>query len=204
MSILIYRQKNKKIILASEKELWYNAVMIDYEKIKVLSIDVDGTLTDGLYQIDKDGNVVKSFYTRDFCGIQMLLEAGIRVVIITQSHDTVIRAQVNRIASHSNIWRDALLAEEVYFDNRMIIKIASNNKKEFVENYLSHYNLTLENLAHIGDAENDMELLEVAGYTACPADAIEDITDVNYRCENKGGRGAVHEFCRHLLAKRGK
>lgn len=167
--------------------------MADYNKIKVVSIDVDGTLTDGLYQVDKDGEVAKTFYTRDFCGIQMLLEADIKVVIITQSYDDIIYAQVNRIASHSDIWKNSL------GNKNLKIKIACNDKKKYMGIYMARFSLAFENLAHIGDAENDIELLKVVGIAACPADAIEDIDDVDYRCDRNGGRGAVHEFCRHLL-----
>ena len=178
--------------------------MADYNKIKVVSIDIDGTLTDGLYQVNGNRNVVKSFYTRDFCGIQMLLEADIKVVILTQSHDIIINAQVNRIASHSQVWEDALRSNFVRLDNDLVVETACDNKKEFMNDYLIAHKLTLENLAHMGDAENDIELLKVVGIAVCPADAIEDIDDVDYRCEKNGGRGAVYEFCRHLLAMKDK
>lgn len=173
--------------------------MIEYNKIKVVSFDVDGTLTDGVYQIDKHGDVVKSFYTRDFCGIHMLLEAGIKVVIITQSHDTIIEAQIKRIASHCELWEDSLFSSSVRFGCDLLITMGCDNKKEYMEDYLIYNDLTFENLAHMGDAENDLELLDVAYYTACPADAIKEIEDVSYRCDSNGGHGAVHEFCRHLL-----
>ncbi len=194
-------ENDKEIKVENDKETDVENDKETDVDIAVVSIDVDGTLTDGLYQIDRDGNVVKSFYTRDFCGIQILLEDGIKVVIITQSHDTIIEKQVNRIASHSYIWKEATQGKYIYDDNQLVIKTGCDNKKEVLQEYLERHDLTFENLAHIGDAENDLELLEVAGYTACPADAIEDITDVDYRCENKGGRGAVYEFCRHLSVK---
>jgi 3-deoxy-D-manno-octulosonate 8-phosphate phosphatase (KDO 8-P phosphatase) len=167
--------------------------MIDYKKIKVVSFDCDGVLTDGIYQVDKNGDVTKSFYTRDFCGIQMLLEEGIRVAIITQSHDIIIKKQIERICSHSKFWK------KKYDNFHLIIFTGINDKKKKMEEYLDALSLTFNNLAHMGDAENDLELLEVSYYTACPADAIKEIEDVSYRCDANGGRGAVHEFCKHLL-----
>jgi len=37
-----------------------------FKRIKIVAIDVDGTLTDGKYYISNKGEVSKSFYTRDF------------------------------------------------------------------------------------------------------------------------------------------
>ncbi len=58
-----------------------------YKEIGLVCFDIDGTLTDGVYQISDKRAVTKSFYTRDFYAIEQLLRAGLMVLIVTQSHD---------------------------------------------------------------------------------------------------------------------
>ena len=50
-------------------------------------------------------------------------------------------------------------------------------------------------IAYIGDDLNDLECIEFAGCSACPADAVVEIkSKVNYVCQNKGGEGALREM----------
>jgi len=167
-----------------------------YEDIRTCFFDVDGTISDGNYQISDKGEITKTFYTRDFYGIGQLLKNNINVVILTQSHDNVINKQINRICSHSPLWNKKFLELELRIYNQR------DNKKESIEYYLKEYNLKWENIAYMGDAENDIECLELAGIAACPKDAIKEIEDVDFRSDSNGGRGAVYEFCKWLLKMR--
>ena len=170
--------------------------MIDYKKIKVVCIDVDGCITNGIYQISDDGRITKSFYTRDFYGIQQLLKKGIIVIIITQSHDNVIQEQIERICSHSDLWDNS-----VYKSSKLRIFTQVENKKKRIEEYLKSFKLEWESIAYMGDSENDIECLELAGIAACPKDSIKEIEDVDFMSNSNGGEGAVYEFCKWLLEK---
>ena len=82
--------------------------MIRFNDIKICVFDLDGTLTDGTYQVFEDGGFSKTFYTRDFDAISQLLKNGIKVIIMTTSHDEVILQQIKRIRQHSSmavLWR---------------------------------------------------------------------------------------------------
>lgn len=171
--------------------------MINYKNIKVAIFDLDGVFTNGIYQISDDGRITKSFYTRDFYGIEQLLKNDITVIIITQSHDEVINRQIERICSHSDLWDNS-----VYKSSKLRIFTQVENKKERIEKYLKSFNLKWENIAYIGDAENDLECLELVGVAACPKNAIKEIEDVDFRSKHNGGEGAVYEFCKWLLEKK--
>lgn len=177
----------------------YNAdIMMNYKDIKVAAFDIDGTITDGIYQISDDGRIIKSFYTRDFYGIQQLLKNNITVIIITQSHDEIINRQIERICSHSDLWDNS-----VYKSSKLRIFTQVENKKERIEKYLKSFDLKWKNIAYMGDAENDIECLELAGIAACPKNAIKEIEDVDFMSDYNGGEGAVYEFCKWLLEKKG-
>jgi len=169
-----------------------------YKEIELLVLDVDGTLTDGIYQVDKDGYVIKSFYTRDFDAMTRVMEAGIMILILTASHDHVIHKQVGRIRNHSERWSK-------WYNEELIIAIGATSKVLVVDNFLRSRDLEWSNVAYMGDAENDLECMELAGVTACPTDAVPQIRDdVTYPSDYYGGKGAVHDFCTHILAQKKK
>jgi 3-deoxy-D-manno-octulosonate 8-phosphate phosphatase (KDO 8-P phosphatase) len=168
-----------------------------FKRIKIVAIDVDGTLTDGKYYISNKGEVSKSFYTRDFYAIEKLLRIGIEVIIITQSHDDVIQSQLHRIASHSDFWRNSIVT------GSLILFLSCNNKKKTLEEHINEHGLEWGDVAFMGDAENDLECLDCAGISSVPSDCVESIEDVDYRCISRGGQGSVYEFINYLLEKRG-
>jgi len=53
------------------------------KKIKLLLLDVDGVLTDGSIIYNDSGEEIKVFNVKDGLGIRLLIEAGIKVCIIT-------------------------------------------------------------------------------------------------------------------------
>lgn len=173
-----------------------------YKDIKVCCIDVDSTLTDGIYQISEQevgkGIVVKSFYTKDFYAIEQLLRNDISVFIITQSHDVVISRQIQRIASHSKLWSDC------WADGQLKVMTAIENKKEAIHaEILTKNEWGWHNVAYMGDAENDIECIKKVVLSGCPSDAIEEVRDIaTYISDSPGGKGAVYDFCMHILKYR--
>lgn len=180
------------------------ANMSIYDDIKIVVMDVDGTLTDGIYQISDhrggDSFVAKSFYTKDFYAIEQLLKNDIDVWIVTQSHDHVIEKQISRICCHSKFWTDMVAMD------KLKVKTAVDNKKEAIHaEILTRNDCGWHNVAYIGDAENDIECMKKALFTGCPFDAIEEVYEESiYISDFPGGRGAVYDFCMNILKKRDK
>ena len=63
---------------------------------------------------------------------------------------------------------------------------------------------SLSNVAYIGDDILDLQCIEPiqksGGFTACPADAADEvISEVDYVCQKKAGNGAVREFINKLM-----
>ena len=52
-------------------------------KIRLLVLDVDGTLTDGSIFLDGSGNEFKRFHVRDGMGIHRLRASGVDVAILS-------------------------------------------------------------------------------------------------------------------------
>ena len=149
--------------------------------IKLLIIDVDGTLTDGKIYMGENDEIMKAFDVKDGYGIAHILpKLGIVPVIITGRESEIV---ANRAAE--------LGISEVYqgvFDKLDTLKTVAEK-----------YECTPDNLAYIGDDINDLPCIEYCGVTACPLDGHELIKQsVSYICNNSGGSGAVREFIDYI------
>ena len=165
-----------------------------FEKIKVVVFDVDGVLSDGKYVVSSDGTISKSFYTRDFYGMEQLFRNDIKVVIISRSKDGVILKKIHDLISNNHVWGEA------YANMNLNCYQDCRNKRDIINKYLIIQKLDWENVAYMGDAENDFECLKLAAFSGCPSDAIEEVKElVQYPSDYKGGNGAVYDFCKYIL-----
>lgn len=144
-------------------------------------MDVDGTLTDGKIYMSGKGELFKAFNIKDGYTIYTLDKIGIVPVIITGRLSDIVarRAEELRIKEcHQGI----------------------SDKLAKLQDIMQRYNATLDEVAYIGDDYNDLECMRLCGYSACPADAEDDIKQqVDYVCETKAGEGAVREFVKKII-----
>lgn len=146
-------------------------------KVKMLVMDVDGTLTDGHIYISSEGEMMKAFHVQDGYAIANMLPAeGITPVIITGRSSEIVKKRAAELKIrhlHQGI----------------------GDKLSKLKEIASVLGVTAEEIAYIGDDVNDLDCIRWCGYTACPADAVpEVITAVDYVCKRDGGRGAVREL----------
>lgn len=151
--------------------------------IKMLVMDVDGTLTDGKIYYGNNGEMFKAFDVRDGYRLIKCEEYGIITAIITGKSSEIVAGRA----------RD-LKIKEVYQ--------GVSNKIEVLKSLLEKYNLDSSQIAYIGDDVNDIECMELCGFSACPADALEEVkTKVDYVCKNIGGHGAVRELIDMMIER---
>lgn len=149
--------------------------------IKILFLDVDGTLTDGQIYMGNDGEVFKSFHAHDCIGLWKLPENGIETIIITGRRSNLVNIR----------------AKEMH-----ITKVYQNisNKKPKILEILKEKKISPEEAAYIGDDENDLEAMSICKYKACPKNATKEIKKIsNFISKYDGGYGAVREYCEYLL-----
>ena len=145
--------------------------------IKMLVMDVDGTLTDGTINIGPDGELFKSFYARDGLAILYARDYGIQSTILTSRKSVIVEHR----------------AEELHIEN--MLQGASNDKEGILKEFLASKGLQKHEVAYIGDDINDLEAMSLCGVVGCPSDAAPEVKSIaNYICQNCGGRGAVREF----------
>jgi len=155
------------------------------KQIKILLLDVDGVLTDGSIIYNDQGVETKAFNAKDGLGIQLLIEAGIKVGIVTGRRSEVL---VNRCND---------LGIKYLFDN-------VRDKGEMLELISSKTGIAPENTAFMGDDLIDLPLMMKVGFSAAVADAAEPVKNrASYISSAKGGRGAVREVCEMILKAHG-
>ena len=149
--------------------------------IDLIVIDVDGTLTDGKIYYSSEGEEIKAFNIKDGLMIKSWNVLGKKSAIITGR----ISKMVDRRAKELNI---------TYVEQGVKDKAAK--LKEICEKE----NISLNNVAVIGDDLNDYSMMKIVKRTFAPFDANPFIYDfVSDPLTKKGGDGAVAEMIDILL-----
>jgi 3-deoxy-D-manno-octulosonate 8-phosphate phosphatase (KDO 8-P phosphatase) len=153
--------------------------------IELIVLDVDGTMTDSRITYSETGDEIKSFNVKDGLAIASWRRLGKQVAIITGRSSKIVarRAQELRI--------------EHFYQG-------VHNKREVLESLLEKLDISMENVAAIGDDLNDLSMLKAARISFVPRDAssyVDKIADVILT--KKGGDGAVREMIEYLIKKEG-
>lgn len=151
------------------------------KKPKLILTDIDGVWTDGGMYYDQTGNEWKKFHTYDSAGVLFAHQNEILVGIIT-GEDTEIVAR-----------RAAKLKIDYLFQG-------VKNKLEVAENLCKQLNISLDEVAYIGDDLGDIELLKNVGISATPNSAPEYVKKYSQMVLTKnGGEGVFREFVEKIL-----
>lgn len=151
------------------------------KNIKILILDIDGTLTDGSIYYGHDGEVFKRFFAKDGMGITLLRKSGIKTAFLTSEESEI------------NIKRSNKLKIDYLVQG-------SRNKSGDLRDIVEKAGLNLDECAYCGDDINDYHVIKIVGISFAPKDAVEEIKkNVDYVCKNNGGRGAVREISEMIL-----
>lgn len=149
--------------------------MIDTKKIKLVVIDVDGTLTDAGIYYDMQGNELKKFSTKDAAGFWALQVVGIKTMVLTGRESVMVTKRMQEL--------------KVDYCVQNI-----KDKKEYLEIFMAKEKLQKENILYIGDDVNDLAPMKLAGVVACPADACKEVKGISdYISAVDGGKGVVRD-----------
>lgn len=156
--------------------------------IKMIVMDVDGTLTDGKIYIGSNGELMKAFDVKDGYAIHKILTQNeILPVIITGRTSEIVTRRCEELGI-KEIHQGCLNKSE------KMIEVAIKN------NIAINSDGIIEDCAYIGDDIIDMPGMRISGISACPSDAVDEVKMISdYVCVKKGGDGAVREFIEWLI-----
>ena len=152
-------------------------------KIKLVLTDIDGVWTDGGMYYDQTGNELKKFNTSDSAGVIFLRLLDIPLGIITGENTRIVRRRAEKLKI-----------------NHLFMGV--KNKLEVAQKLCADLNISLQEVAYVGDDLNDALLLQAVGFSAIPANAsayMEKYAQI--RLTRKGGDGAFREFVELILQK---
>ncbi len=151
--------------------------------IKLIVLDVDGCLTNGLISYTVNGDEIKSFNVKDGLAIASWIRMGKKAAIITGRISSI----VTRRARELNV---TYLYQNV------------KDKKAKLEEIVKKENISFSEVAVIGDDLNDYKMLKEAGLSFTPADGSSYIKNIaNIVLSKKGGEGAIREMIEYIIKK---
>ena len=150
-------------------------------QIKLLVLDVDGVQTDGgLYYTDS-GEELKKFNVKDGQGIKLLMQAGIKVAIISASNSAATLHRAKKLGIKHTF-------------------IGVEDKLTILKKLCGELSISLTQVAYVGDDANDLPVLKSVGCPLTVADAMPENQAVAiYVTKLAGGQGCVREICNLLL-----
>lgn len=151
-------------------------------RIRLLVLDVDGTLTDGRLYYGAQGEALKAFDVRDGHGLRLLsLHAGVRLAVLTGRREDLVLARCRELSIEHVVGR-------------------SRQKGQAIEKICADLQVPLAQTAFMGDDVNDLPALAKVALSCAPCDAAQEVLRaVRFRSRHAGGRGAVRELCELLL-----
>jgi 3-deoxy-D-manno-octulosonate 8-phosphate phosphatase (KDO 8-P phosphatase) len=155
-------------------------------KVRLLALDVDGTLTDGRLWFGSAGEQFKAFHVQDGLGMKLLQQAGIEIAWITARRSDI----VSRRAADLGIVR---------------VDQGCDDKARALHGHCAELGLALNQVAYMGDDLPDRPALRMAGLAVVPANAHPWVAAVaHWKTVARGGEGAVRELCDLLLVTQGR
>lgn len=149
--------------------------------IKMFLTDCDGCLTDSGMYYTENGDEIKKFNARDGVGLSLLRQNGFIVGIVTGEDRELNKRR----------------AAKLKLD---IIEGGCTDKVEVIKGLCKKYDIGFENVAYVGDDINDLEVIKLVGFSACPSDAIADVKAiVDYVADSEGGAGVIREVAEYIL-----
>lgn len=151
-------------------------------RVRLLILDVDGVLTDGLLYRGPDGAEFKAFNTRDGHGIRRLLAEGWQVAVISGRAGSATAERLTELGIE-------------------IIHLGVADKLAALEQVLRETDVVADEAAYVGDDLPDLPAMQAVGFAIAVADAEPAVRQAaHWATPRSGGRGAVRDVADLLLA----
>ena len=132
-------------------------------------------MTDNKVYVDQDGKEMVQVNRADGLGVSIITKLGIKQIIISSEKNPVVTVRAKKL--------------------KIFCKNGVEDKKNVLLKYCVKNKFSLKNVAYVGNDINDFEVINIVGYSFCPADAHEKIKAIVGRVLKKsGGNGVIREL----------
>jgi 3-deoxy-D-manno-octulosonate 8-phosphate phosphatase (KDO 8-P phosphatase) len=152
------------------------------KSIRLVVLDVDGTMTDGRLYYGAEGEAMKAFDVRDGHGLRLLqMYAGVKLAVLTGRRADLVMQRCRELSIGHVVGQ-------------------SRAKGRAIEEIAQAMVVPLEHTCFMGDDVNDLPALRRVGFSCAPADAAPEVLrEVTWVAKHRAGRGAVRDLCELLL-----
>lgn len=158
-----------------------NQNSIGKKNIKLFATDCDGCLTDGGMYYTESGDELKKFSTLDGMGFGLLNKTGIKTAIITGEDTKIVERRAKKL--------------KIDF-----LHMGVTDKITILKQIAKENNITLDEIAYMGDDINDIEVLKNVGLSFSVPNAMPEVRSIaKVVVSKKGGEGAVREAIEYVL-----
>ena len=146
-------------------------------RVKMIVLDVDGTLTDGGIYVLDSGEEMKRFHVRDGMAIARLRQQGYVFGLLSGSKS---ERAIQKRAKDLGI-------EYVY--------VGAGDKQTVLTGWLAQTEISSGEVLYMGDDLNDITIMRYCGVSACPADAAAPVRELaDIVTERNGGDACFREL----------
>ena len=150
------------------------------KNIKALVFDVDGVFSKELIVVE-NGEFYRSMSAKDGFIIKKAIDKGFHVGIITGGSSQSVKDRFKFLG-----------VKDIY--------LSQHQKIDAYNDFCEKHKLVPEEVLYMGDDLPDYEVLKISGFSACPADAVTEITNiVDYISDKNGGEGCVRDIVEQVL-----
>ncbi|MDR1706994.1 MAG: HAD hydrolase family protein [Prevotella sp.] len=163
-----------------------STINYDLSKIKAFIFDVDGVLSPNSIPLSLTGEPMRMVNIKDGYAINLAVNHGYSVAIITGADTENIRLRFSRLG-----------VKDIYMKSR--VKIIDFN------DYMQKTGFKPEEILYSGDDLPDYHVMEAVGLAVAPADAAPEIKGVaQYISHCKGGDGVARDVIEQVMKAQGK
>jgi YrbI family 3-deoxy-D-manno-octulosonate 8-phosphate phosphatase len=147
--------------------------------IKALVTDFDGVHTDGNVTVFQDGCEAVRCNRRDGMGIEIARKQGLPILILSKEKNPVVEMRARKL--------------------RIECIHGCDDKLSALSAWLREKKLHWDDIAYVGDDINDLDCLQLAGLSICPADGVARVKSCcDLHLQAAGGEGCIREIVNYL------
>jgi 3-deoxy-D-manno-octulosonate 8-phosphate phosphatase (KDO 8-P phosphatase) len=150
------------------------------DDIDALVFDFDGVLTNNLVYITQTGDELVACSRADGLAFDVLRKLGKPTFILSTEKNPVVSMRAKKL--------------------KIPVIQGVSDKVEAIKKLANESHYSLRNILYVGNDLNDYLVMQMCGYSACPADSHPKIKHISGICLNtNGGNGVVRELLEEVL-----
>jgi YrbI family 3-deoxy-D-manno-octulosonate 8-phosphate phosphatase len=155
------------------------AIKTTAKRIQMVVFDFDGVFTDNRVLVLEDGMEGVFCNRGDGFGLEALRRLGLSLLVLTTEKNPVVRVRCQKL--------------------KIPCIQGCGDKFQTLRKVAKKYQISLSNIAFVGNDINDLDCLSIVGFPVCVADSHPSVSKrALLKTKAKGGHGAVREFCDFL------